>query len=301
MLNLKDKFSLINEKRKNSSPFVSRRRYEEIFLKYNTLKAAISSQPNPLLAEPRMTWLKPCELSASELCIFVSYSEVPNIKSYVAFHVEAFLRQNIDVVLIINTDHPDHSTPRYTISPDISGICIRENKGFDFGAWSQVLRSIDTSRLDRIFWVNDSLFGPLCNDSFDKMIERIRRSNEDMIGLTENCSLSEIHLQSFFLSFNKKIIQSQEFLEYARNLWQLPTKSLVIDVYEKRLTQFVKNLGFSYQALFTVAEKKRHDLPYKFPRALFNEGFPYVKTILIKQRLDEGLATEFLSEHLPVY
>ena len=81
---------------------------------------------------------------------------------------------------------------------------------------------------------------------------------------------------------------------------QLPVKSMVIEFYEIRLTQFLKNLGFDCEPMYELKGKEGANIVYKFPRELIEEGFPYVKTRLVKDGQDKGIAAEFLPQHLPL-
>ncbi len=299
MFNIKAYLSQLNKRRKNAAPFVTRRRYQEVLTKYNILKNSITSTTNPLTTPPKILWVKPYAAQSRELCIFVTYAQTPRIKPYVAWHVEAFIKQGIDVVLVINTDQHEQPLEKPNDDLRMAGLCIRENKGFDFGAWSHIMATIETSNFDRVYWVNDSLFGPLTLTSFDRMIASVRASTADLVGLTENGS-DERHLQSFFLSFNHNILQNNQFATYAQQLWQLPTKSFVIEFYEVRLTRFIEQLGFTTQALFSLQGQAKRELTYSYPRALHAQGFPYLKTALIRQGRDEGLASECLPQYLPI-
>ena len=299
MFNIQAYLSELNKRRKNNSSFVTRRRYEEVLAKYNSLKNSIASYPNVLTKPPKFSWVKPYTKQSQELCLFVTYAKTPMIKPYVAWHVQALKEQGIDVVLIINTDHPEMPLQTQPGAPSWAGLCIRENMGFDFGAWSQIMVEIDTRSFARVYWVNDSLFGPLDTFLFSNMISTIRSSQADLTGLTENIS-DESHLQSFFLVFNNKILQDQRFLSFVQHLWQLPTKRLVIEFYEIRLTQIIQDLGFTTQALFSMHGQEKQELTYNYPRELFSLGFPYLKTALIRQGQDEGLAAQCLPHYLPI-
>ena len=291
--------SALNKARKKNSPYVTRRRYDALLNNFNLLKDSITSQPNPLSTPARLKWEKEYQGKGRELCLFVSYTPKPKVKSYVAHYIQALKNQGIDVILILNTDFPELPIENLAYNPNISGLCIRENKGFDFGAWSQVMAQVNSTNFDRIYWVNDSLFGPLKINLFDAMIDRIKQSKSDLVGLTKN-GAGEEHLQSFFLVFNKRLLENSIFWGYVTSLWSFPTKSLVIEFYELRLTRFVKDLGFSYEALFSLKGRENQELMYYFPRELVESGFPFVKTALIKSKKDEGVSAEFLPQHLPI-
>lgn len=292
-------FSRINKRRKEAATFVSRRRYTELTNKYNLLKDSLLIHPSPLFLSPKLKWERNHISSRRELCLFVTFSEHTEIKSYVASHVLSFIRKNIDVVLIINTENFDQAIKNIDSIPEEVAICVRENKGFDFGAWSQVISELDLNIVDRLYWVNDSIYGPLNDESFNKLMDRVKNSKFDFIGLTFNNKYF-FHLQSYFLVFNKRILNCDEFFIYMRNIMQLPAKSMVIEFYEVRLTQFLKNLGFNCESIYELKEKDGANIVYKFPRELVEAGFPYVKTRLVRDSQDQGIATEFLPQHLPL-
>jgi lipopolysaccharide biosynthesis protein len=292
-------FSRLNKRRKEAASFVSRRRYTELLDKYNLLKDSLLIHPSPLFISPKFKWEKNHSANGRELCLFVTFSEHTEIKSYVASHIRSFVEKNVDVVLIINTENFDQPIKNIASIPEGVAICVRENMGFDFGAWSQVMNELNFDHLDRLYWVNDSIYGPLNDESFNELIDKIRSSKSDFIGLTFNNKYF-FHLQSYFLVFNKKILNCDEFFIYMKNIMQLPVKSMVIEFYEVRLTQFLKNLGFGCESIYELKEKRGENIVYKFPRELVEVGFPYAKTRLVKDNQDQGLAAEFLPQHLPL-
>jgi lipopolysaccharide biosynthesis protein len=292
-------FSKLNKRRKEAATFVSKRRYTELLNKYNLLKDSLLIHPSPLFISPTLKWERSYTSSGRELCLFVTFSKHTEIKSYVASHIKGFLKKNVDVVLIINTENFDQPIKNIESIPEEVAICVRENKGFDFGAWSQVMSELDFGKVDRLYWVNDSIYGPLNDESFNKLIDRVRNSKSDFIGLTFN-NKNFFHLQSYFLVFNKKILKCDEFYIYMKNIMQLPIKSMVIEFYEIRLTQFLKNLGFNCEPIYELKGKEGANIVYKFSRELVEIGFPYVKTRLVRDGQDEGIAAEFLPQHLPI-
>ena len=161
------------------------------------------------------------------------------------------------------------------------------------------MSELDFTKVDRLYWVNDSIYGPLNDESFNMLIDKVRNSKSDFIGLTLN-NKPIIHLQSYFLVFNKRILNCKDFFIYVKNIMYFPVKSLVIEFYEIRLTQFLKNLGFSYESIYQLKEKNGKNIVYKFPRELVEVSFPYVKTRLVRDNQDQGIAAEFLPQHLPI-
>lgn len=299
MFGIKKYLSQLNRRRKEESRYVSRRRYEEIAEKYTLLRDAISAGLNPFCIRPPLNWHRAYAKTSNNLCLFVTFSDRPAIKPYVALHVRAFLDKGFDVVLIINTNHPGEPVANLDSVSDVNALCVRDNKGFDFGAWSQVMRELDPREYENIAWVNDSIFGPVKIDAFNLMVDRMLESSADFVGLTSN-GLEIEHIQSFFLMFKRRLIADPSFHQYVTNLWQLPTKSLVIEFYEIRMTQLIKDLGYRCEALFKLPDRDGHELTYHYPTELIASGFPYVKTALIKSGRDEGMAHRHLPTFLPL-
>jgi len=292
-------FSKLNTIRKEKSIFVSKRRYTALLNDYNLLIETLLIHPSPLFMAPKFKWDRKHTSSRRELCLFVTFSRQSEIKSYVASHALSFVKKNIDVVLIINTENFDQPIKNIESIPEDVAICVRENKGFDFGAWSQVMNELNFDRVDRLYLVNDSIYGPLNDESFSKLIDRVRNSKSDFLGLTFTNKYF-FHLQSYFLVFDKRILNCDEFFIFMKNIMQLPAKSMVTQFYEIRLTQFLKNLGFNCEPMYELTDKKGSNIVYKFPRELVEVGFPYVKTRLVRYGQDKGLAAEFLPQHLPL-
>jgi len=193
--------SKLNRIRKNKfkSSYVSRRKFNEVAEKYESLIDGIVSIDNPLNRQPAVRCLQPIKIQndIKDCCLFVSYAAQPVIKKHVAHHIKALVAQGVAVVLVVNTD-VDINKVEPLDMPELSGLYLRENKGFDFGAWSQMYGLIkDELVLDRLYLVNDSLIGPLAEHMLDALIQKVRISKADFIGLTANTE-PIFHLQSFF-------------------------------------------------------------------------------------------------------
>jgi lipopolysaccharide biosynthesis protein len=221
-----------------------------------------------------------------ELCLFVCFAERPELKPHVRGHLERLLANGISVVLIVNTELP---AATITVSAELlsrlSGMLIRENIGFDFGAWAHGLALLDgTQCCSRLFLINDSIVGPLGIGAFERLLQRVRAASSDVVGLTE--SLAPLrHLQSYFLVFNTEALRSERVrLLFARML-NLPTKAMVIDVYETRITTILTEAGLSCEALFpsiSADARSSDDTSLRWAE-LIRRGFPYIKGRVLQE------------------
>lgn len=269
---------------KSRLPYVRRREYRRLMQKYERCVDTLSDGLKPAAAV-RVNALVPMRSEArTELCLFVTHATQPTLKPHVVTHVEHLLEAGFGVALIVNTDL-DLDTIRVEpgLLSRLDACHVRENAGFDFAAWAHgwSLCGAPTD-LQRLLLVNDSIVGPLSSPAFAAMIQRLRLSGADVVGLTESIQTRH-HLQSFFLAFGQRALQSATVLSVLEHMYALPTKEMVIDVYETRLTQRLRNAGLSVEALFPAMTDDRwssNDTFYHWAD-LIRAGFPFIKTSVL--------------------
>lgn len=200
------------------------------------------------------------------------------------------MRAGVHVVLIVNSDQPERPLDvAEGLRSRLSGIYVRQNAGFDFAAWAHLWSLCpDRSRWSRLLLVNDSIAGPLNADDSERMVARLRGAQADFLGLTENHE-PRWHLQGFFLAFNPTVLRHPSFQHFMRGIVNLPTKEMVIDVYEIRLTQMLGEQGLRGEALFPLARSdqyKSNDTVHRWDQ-LIRVGFPYVKASVVQLQADQ--------------
>jgi lipopolysaccharide biosynthesis protein len=300
MSKIKNLLSYLNRQRKKklSMGYASPQKFSLLTQKYESLVDAIASAHNPFQKQARLSCAIPVTQSfkGQELCLFVSYSATPCIKPHVAHHIQALKNAGIRVILIINTDHTESECDFKEWTSMLDGLFIRENIGFDFGAWSHIYSKIyNNIQPNRLYLINDSMVGPLTESMFSGMLQKIRASSADMVGLTSNQD-PIFHLQSFFLVFSEKIQKNEDFINFFKSLWQLPSKDMVIDFYETRMTRFIENLGYSAQAIYKTnsAPTEKSDAVIHSIDALASLNFPYIKKSMAEKPVGKNILKKYL-------
>ena len=289
---------------KAAMPYVRKREYTSLKKRYEDL-VGVFAEPLKRADAAKVEILKsPVDVISGDVCLFVTHSRTPTLKPHVVEHIEQLIANGVAVVLIVNTDLPGSAiTVPPSLMAALSACVVRENIGFDFAAWAHA-RTLFASQLHptRLWWVNDSILGPLDRASFKRLIDRIRASPADMIGLTESYSPRR-HLQSFFLVFGARALASPALARALDAMLSLPTKALVIEAYETRLTERLAASGLVCEAMFPAATND----PYAFANdtalfwvALVDAGFPFVKTSVVDARLDEAALARLVPERLKV-
>ena len=231
-------------------------------------------------------WIKACpDLSGREVCVFVAYEPDGILPEFKTSYLAALKRAGFVIVLVVALD--DLNVKLVTRGLDfVDAILTRENKGFDFAAWSAVMSFVPSVwRTKLLLLANDSVFGP--SESFGRLIREIRDSDADLIGLTESYEY-EPHLQSYFLAFKGKALASPALQEYWSGIKAFRDKWDVIHNYETRFTSFCRGIGLKCRALFPYASvcpdpggEYINPLHVKW-RELIENGFPFIKVDLLR-------------------
>jgi len=299
----RDAFRRVRKAVKAHLPYVRRREYRILGARHDALIAAFTTEAR-LATEAEAVLLKTPETSlAGEICLFATFASMAELKPHVRALLESLAGAGFAVVLVANTDLDRRSL---RIDPALldrlAGCIVRENVGFDFAAWGHAYGlGQGFPQCSRLLLVNDSVIGPLSESSFTALIERLRKTDADMIGLTEN-RMPHRHLQSYFLSFGRRVLDSDAFRRAFFGMRSLPTKELVIDAYETSLTRQLERAGLSAAALFPPLydEPRSGDDTMTRWRELIDAGFPFVKASLLRNpRLAEAVRAVVPAHLLP--
>lgn len=289
MSSLAEKFRSLRHRFKAHLPYVRRREYRILKQKYEALCGDLTLGIYPANKATLLELKTPSVALGSEICLFVSFAAETKLKPHVVDHLSNLMRSGIKVILIVNTDlAPESLAIEAGLSEQLSGIVIRENIGFDFAAWAQIYgRYSEVRQASRLMLINDSMVGPLNVNHFDQLIQRIRMSQTDVLGLTE-CLAPRRHLQSFFLVFNARALKHPSVQRLLGGILNLSTKSQVIDIYESHLTATLEKQGITCEALFPSISNDPYSSNDVFLRweELVSLGCPYVKTSIIRSMPD---------------
>ena len=270
---------------KASAPFVRRREHRIVEQKFARLIESISGLATPANVARLQARQLPAHSLAGDVCLFVTHAPDVVLKTHVVHHITALMNAGVNVILIANTDlKPETLVIEADLAARLSGVLVRENIGFDFGAWAHAWSLLERTAWQRLYLVNDSIVGPLGPAPFTHMMARIKSSHSDFIGLTESLAPAR-HLQSYFLVFNRSVLIEPGFDRMMRGVLNFPDKGQVVDVYECRLTQQLCALGLHFQVLFpalTSDINNSDDTSIRWAK-LIDTGFPYLKTRVIQQ------------------
>jgi tetratricopeptide (TPR) repeat protein len=217
-----------------------------------------------------------------EVALFVTHSPHGRLKPHVYHYLESLKRQDISVVLIVNADRSFEAVD-VNFASEIDGVFVRQNEGYDFGAWAHVLRlHPELFDAEILYLLNDSVIGPTNDIAFRNILTRLRNSPADVVGLTENFDRAW-HVQSYFLALKHRALSSAELRKFINGIVSYRDIEDVINEFEVRFASIVKAAGLNCEAMFPATDVRDPTI-YHWKR-LLESGFPFVKVKTLRDIL----------------
>lgn len=208
--------------------------------------------------------------------IFSLYDKDAVVDKYVEFLLRELCHCLSHLVVVINGEINDEG--KLIIEKYADEIYIRENTGFDGGAYKDVIVNVlgwkRIQEFDELVLCNDTFYGPFI--SFESIFDEMKNESIDFWGLNYYYNKITNHIQSYFLVFRKKIINESNIMKYFNEKISLSTNEIT-DVYngfELGLFQYLVNQGYSFAA---YSENNPFDLYYCSNIGIKEFGIPILK------------------------
>ena len=220
------------------------------------------------------------------LLLYVHFNKYNDLSSHVEYQLTQMRPLFSKLVFISNSQLPDEKRASLLERGLMTDFIQRENSGFDFAAWRDGMSFIGFEELksyDSVTLMNDTCFGPLW-DLTDIYRKFENDGSVDFWGMTNfraNQQFKE-HLQSYYLSFSKRVIQSKAFQDFWIGVKNYTDVQDVIEHYETQITTNLTDAGFKYKAVFDTVDADttgmlHPDFSYYNPTAILKHRVPFIK------------------------
>ncbi|WP_303972411.1 rhamnan synthesis F family protein, partial [Streptococcus merionis] len=156
------------------------------------------------------------------LLLYVHFNKYNQLSSHVIYQLQKMKPLFEKTIFISNSLFGEQDLQKLKDLKLIDDFIQRENAGYDFAAWRDGLKYVglnEAESYDSITMMNDTCFGPLWD--MEEVYNRFEFDPEtDFWGMTNHGAVDagsvyiDEHLQSYFISFKKKIIQSDVFKKF---------------------------------------------------------------------------------------
>jgi 2-polyprenyl-3-methyl-5-hydroxy-6-metoxy-1,4-benzoquinol methylase len=177
---------------------------------------------------------------SKRLMVYAHFDHENKIRGYTEYALKKAREVCRNIVFVSNASLSEEEQKKVT--PYCNVVCVKDNRGFDFGMWKLGLSQVNLQDWDEIVLLNSSVYGPIfpLQEAFDAM------SNDgcDFWGMTESYEQTR-HLQSYFIVFRQKVIRSLRFAEFWNSILEYRDKNQVIRSYEVGLSQWLVDCEFT--------------------------------------------------------
>jgi hypothetical protein len=158
--------------------------------------------------------------------------------------------------LVISTNARIAAAQRQALLEDCHLLIERADLGRDFGGYRDGIRYLlrTVEPIERLILLNDSLF--YLENGLDALLAELD-GEHDVIGLTEDFHLY-YHVQSFALSFSKRVLKNNGFLSYWKRYRPISTRRWAIQKGERGLTRQLLRSGFAPHIIHYGAQLTPH-------------------------------------------
>lgn len=215
-----------------------------------------------------------------EVAVLVTHAPAGRLKPHVLPYMKQLSGAGLKILLVVIADRPLELRDIERKGAD--GIIVRDNVGYDFGAWAhafQLCPALYGAHL--LVMTNDSVIPTADTTVFREMMERVRSCPSDIAALTASHEYGW-HVQSYFLGFKPKALSSWAFQHFMRDMPLIDDKDQVIRKYEVPFASRMQASGLSVEALFSGSFSAN---PTFFSwRELIEQGFPFIKLLMLRKQ-----------------
>ena len=243
------------------------------------------------------------------LCIYASYPRGRYARATVDT-VRALAQAGYSVALV-------NSNRAVPVTAELRGLChsvhLRENGGFDWGAWADVLPELAyvwrRAECRSVLFTNDSYLAPVFGQaSFEAKLRALWARDLDLCGMTISHEV-ERHIQSYWIEVSARVVRESRELHRLLVPSELRAMRTVREVILQREVAFLRRMLAERPAYRVGA---LHEAPagdasnpyiHHYDDRLVPERFPLFKLSVLRLRSEAGHAAwrEVVANRRAVY
>jgi hypothetical protein len=195
-------------------------------------KLSINIKANKQKVRVFVAWAKNCQFNSDDY--------------FLEMHI--FKNFEGETITIVNCDCSENNHSNFKFKADF--LIIRQNLGYDWGAYKDILLLLANYPFETITLINNSILSFGQDNSWIQDQEDLAMEFDGVSGAVES-NFPHPHLQSFSLSISSKILQAKSpFLNWISNLKTLNRKSGVVRFQEVGFGKMLSKNGINMVSLY---------------------------------------------------
>lgn len=231
-------------------------------------------------------------MAEKRLGIFLFYDKDGIADRYIGYMLRN-IRPCLDKLIIIaNGKADDNALKMFESIAD--KVIVRENKGFDIGAWQEGIITLGRDELkkyDSLTLFNDSFFGPFY--PFSEIYSQMEAKNTDFWGLSVHGEANGSglcpygyrprYIQTYFMAFEKELLCSEDFFSFWEKLPEFKSYNELAEKFVAVMTMHFSDLGYKWDVLCDTSDlegersKNFDQHTYNIYELIANRHFPVIK------------------------
>ncbi len=229
----------------------------------------------------------------NRLVIFAHYDKDNIIDDYVIYYLNQLKLSFNKIIFVSDSDLSKKELSKLDGIADY--IQAYHHNEYDWGSYKFGFKiALDNNLLentDELLLCNDSVYGPI--NSLEPYFDKMSKSESDFFGMFMNefglgvwdeksgkyKEAQQPHLQSWFLLLKKNVFTSDLFKNFIFSVKHFDNKNDIINNYEIAFTEIMKK-EFKYSYFYTSPNSNS---VVNAAQKMLKEGFPFIKTSLIKR------------------
>lgn len=238
-------------------------------------------------------------LPGEDWLIFVAYSGNGSLSDCQRYQIECFAAAGYAVALVVNTDaFSDMVDPRCDAA---AIVIVRENLGYDFGAWGHAVELLGGLAGARsVSFTNDSILAVPCDvktGGVSQLRQQIANAPGDVIFLTSNQEVRR-HCQSFFFTLRAGAL-ARRALDHMATVPRYRAKDDLIYQVEVHFSDRLHEAGLVVEHLYHLDVEENPTIHHW--EVLLGCGCPFIKVQLITSGIldiDDDRLVDRLGSHV---
>jgi lipopolysaccharide biosynthesis protein len=220
-------------------------------------------------------------LSKKYLAVFAHFDQENLIDEYVVDYLRNLKEVAQEIIFVSDSDLPSEEILK--INNLVSVLIVGRHGEYDFGSYKRgIIATKDKlNNYDGLIIANDSCY---LISSLENVFLKMEKAKVDFWGMTQNSDKNNypLHIQSYFMVFDKKIFQNAKFIDFFSNVKKENLKQDIIKNYEVVLTPLLLGEGFKAGCFIETAYDENPTVTEAFFDSLLPKNFPFLKVQLLK-------------------
>lgn len=250
----------------------------------------------------------PGSMVERELCLFVTHCPLGLPHEYTLTYLTELKRAGLLVIACLVVE--DLAIPVADSVLDLAdGVLLREQGGYDFGAWADLLRHFPQAwGAGRLYFANDSVLGPF--QSLSPIFDCIRDRNAGFFALGEGPTTTH-PAHSFFFGWNQANLAAKSLRRFWHQVVNFCTEDAVLLNYGVGISHLSRSLNDPTQQIIFGFQQTMFGLQPVLSwspadplgvsasqngwQGLLAAGFPFVKTDLLRDGVADADSSDWES------